>query len=156
MRTRRGFSRLLLFWINLVLDFSPSASDPLMYYSDRYNIRSHDLDTGSNSILLPSAFTNAMAMDFHYANEKLYVSDVVTKKLYSVDLSISSPEAEMLLDVGLDVAEGLAVDWINNNLYWTDKGNCTSVSTFLVCPPWWSAYLCAIQKEFFSSKIIMV
>ena len=132
METRRGFGCLFLFWITLILDFSPGVSDPLMYYTDRYNIRSYDLETGSNSLLISAAFTNAIAMDFYYANQKLYVSDVVTKKLYSVDLSISSPEAEMLLDVGLDVAEGLAVDWINNNLYWTDKGNCTSVSTFLV------------------------
>ena len=95
-----------------------------MYYTDRYNIRSHDLETRSNSIPLPSAFTNAMAMDFHYANQKLYVSDVVTKKLYSVDLSTSSLDIDILLDVGLEVPEGLAVDWINNNLYWTDKGNC--------------------------------
>ena len=131
METRRGFRRLFLFWITLVLDFSPGASDPLMYYIDRYNIRSHDLETGSNSILLPSAFTNAMAMDFHYGNKKLYVSDVVTKKLYSVDLSTSSLGIDILLDVGLDVPEGLAVDWINNNLYWTDKGNCTGVSAFL-------------------------
>ena len=131
METRRGFRRLFLFWITLVLHFSPGASDPLMYYIDRYNIRSHDLETGSNSILLPSAFTNAMAMDFHYGNKKLYVSDVVTKKLYSVDLSTSSLDIDILLDVGLDVPEGLAVDWINNNLYWTDKGNCTGVSAFL-------------------------
>ena len=119
-----GFRRLFLFWITLVLDFSPGASDPLMYYIDRFNIRSHDLETGSSSIPLVSAFRNAMAMDFHYGNKKLYVSDVVTKKLYSVDLSTSAPKDEILLDVGLDAAQGIAVDWINNNLYWTDKGDC--------------------------------
>ena len=62
-------------------------------------------------------------MDFHYGNKKLYVSDVVAKKLYSVDLSTSAPDVDILLEVGLDVPDGLAVDWINNNLYWTDTGN---------------------------------
>ena len=123
METRRGFRCLFLFWITLVLDFSPSASDPLMYYIDRFNIRSHDLETGSNSLLISAAFTNAIAMDFHHGNKKLYVSDVVAKKLYSVDLSTSAPDVDILLEVGLDVPDGLAVDWINNNLYWTDTGN---------------------------------
>ena len=123
METRRGFRCLFLFWITLVLDFSPSASDPLMYYIDRFNIRSHDLETGSNSLLISAAFTNAIAMDFHHGNKKLYVSDVVAKKLYSVDLSASAPDVDILLEVGLDVPDGLAVDWINNNLYWTDTGN---------------------------------
>ena len=123
METRRGFRRLFQFWITLVLDFSPGASDPLMYYIDRFNIRSHDLETGSNSLLISAAFTNAIAMDFHYGNKKLYVSDVVAKKLYSVDLSTSAPDVDILLEVGLDVPDGLAVDWINNNLYWTDTGN---------------------------------
>ena len=123
MESRREFRRLFLFWIIFVLDFSPSASDPLMYYIDRFNIRSHDLETGSNSLLISAAFTNAIAMDFHHGNKKLYVSDVVAKKLYSVDLSTSAPDVDILLEVGLDVPDGLAVDWINNNLYWTDTGN---------------------------------
>lgn len=29
---------------------------------------------------------------------------------------------EMLFSTGLDSPEGLAVDWINRKLYWTDKG----------------------------------
>ena len=73
-------------------------------------------------MLLPSAFTNAIAMDFDHANQKLYISDVVAKKLYSVDVSSSSPEVEILLEVDLDVPDGLAMDWINYNLYWTDRG----------------------------------
>ena len=94
-----------------------------MYYIDKTNIRSYDLGTGNTSMVLPSAFGYGIAMDFHHGNKKLYVGDDVTKELYSVDLSASS------LEPGLDrllhdlAVHGLAVDWINNNLYWTDTGN---------------------------------
>lgn len=29
---------------------------------------------------------------------------------------------EMLFSTGLDSPEGLAVDWVNRKLYWTDRG----------------------------------
>ena len=92
MEARPGLSHLFLFWITLVLEFSPSFSNPLMYYIDKTNVRSYDLSTGNTSMILPSAFTNGIAMDFHHGNQKLYVGDVVTKEVYSVDLSASSLE----------------------------------------------------------------
>ena len=112
--------------IILCLDAYPCMAEPLLLFVDRFNIRSYDLDTGSSDILVPSGFASAMAMDFHYGNQKLYVSDVVAKKLHVVDMSVSPADVSVLLDSGLGVPDGLAVDWINNNLYWTDTGKCNS------------------------------
>ena len=96
--------------------------NPLLLFIDRLNIRSYDLETGTSGILLPSVFRNAVAMDFHHTNQMLYVSDVVAKKIFSVNMSMFSPTMKVIVDEDLDIPDGLAVDWINNNLYWTDTG----------------------------------
>ena len=104
------------------MDLSSCASDPLMYYADKTNIRSYDLGTGNTRMLLPSAFKNGIAMDVHHSNQKLYIGDAVTKEVYSVDLSASSLEPALEVLLSNVAVYGLAVDWINNNLYWTDTG----------------------------------
>ena len=130
METGLGFRRLFLFWSTLFMDFSPGASDPLMYYIDTINIWSYDLQTGNTSMLVPSALLLPVNMDFHHGNQKLYVSDLgswnESGKLYSFDLSASSLEPTLEVLLSNVVVCGLAVDWINNNLYWidwTDSGN---------------------------------
>ena len=121
MKLNKGLNFLFIIFI-LIVDICPSVAEPLLLFIDRHNLRSYDLDTKVSKILLVSGFTNAIAMDCDHAKQKLYVSDVTIKRLYVVDLSASLPEVDVLLDEGLNVPDGLAVDWINNNLYWTDTG----------------------------------
>ena len=123
METRRKVKQLFLFWITLVLDFTPAISDPLLYYTEKTNLRSHDLETGRTSMVLPSAFKNGAAMDFHYGNHKLYVGDTITREVHSVTLNAVSLEPGVDLDLFHVAVHGLAVDWVNNKLYWTDTGS---------------------------------
>ena len=124
MEMRLGWRQLFLFCITFVLDFSPGFSDPPLYYIDKTNLRSHDLETGSTSMLLPSAFKNGAAMDFHYGNQKLYVGDTVSREVHSVTLNAASLEPAVDLELIYVAVHGLAVDWVNNNLYWTNPGTC--------------------------------
>ncbi len=94
----------------------------LMVYLDRLNIRSYDLHTRTSAVLAPSFFRNAIAMDFDMEAQKLYVSDVVVKALYEVDISTTPPRLEVILEEGLGVPDGLAFDYVNKKLYWTDAG----------------------------------
>ncbi len=113
-----------LFWSCLLLCcvFSLTAADPDLLYLDRNSIRSYDLETREETVVVPTRFVNGIAMDFDIGRRKLYVSDVLLKQLYTVDLSVDPPSVETLLADGLDVPDGLAVDWVNNRLYWTDTG----------------------------------
>lgn len=35
---------------------------------------------------------------------------------------VSGGKKEVLLDQGIDNCEGLAVDWLSGNIYWSDEG----------------------------------
>ena len=125
MEFRGKMSAIYLIFIVSVTNISSLVADPLLLFLDQINIRYKDLGTGTSGILVPSSFQNAFAMDFHHGNQKLYVSDTAADKIYAVDLSVNPPTLEIILDEGLELAGGLAVDWINNNLYWTDRGTNT-------------------------------
>ena len=116
MRTMNLFSTIF------ALTISASVADPLLLYLDTLNLRSFDLETQRSSILVTARFQNAFSLDFHHGNQKLYVSDVKEDKIYTLDMSVSPPTVEVILDEVLGVVGGIAVDWINNNLYWTDSG----------------------------------
>ena len=120
--SRTGMCRTLHFFVVMVTA-QLSLGDPLLYFVDRLNIRSYDLDSGASRITLSSAFQNGFAMDFHHSNQKLYVSDVDRNRIYAVDMTVVPPTVEVILDEGIEKATDIAVDWINDNLYWTDTGD---------------------------------
>ena len=62
-------------------------------------------------------------MDFHHGNKKLYVSDVDTDRIYAVDMMVLPPTLDVILDEGIETVTDIAVDWINDHLYWTDTGD---------------------------------
>ena len=119
---RTGMCRTLHFFVVMVTA-QLSLGDPLLYFIDRLNIRSYDLDSGASRITLSSVFQNGFAMDFHHGNKKLYVSDLDRNRIYAVDMRVVPPTVEVILDEGIEKARDIAVDWINDNLYWTDTGD---------------------------------
>ena len=121
IRSRIGMCRTLHFLV-VVVTAQLSLGDPLLYFIDRLNIRSYDLDSGASRITLSSVFQNGFAMDFHHGNQKLYVSDVDINRIYAVDMTVLPPTVEVILDEGIEKSTDIAVDWINDNLYWNDTG----------------------------------
>ena len=121
IRSRTGMCQTLHILV-VIVTAQLSLGDPLLYFIDRLNIRSFDLDSGASRITLSSAFHNGFAMDFHHGNRKLYVSDLDRNRIYAVDMTVVPPTVEVILDEGIEKATDIAVDWINDNLYWTDTG----------------------------------
>ena len=112
---------LIAIAFSISLLFSCLSADPDMLYGDGTSVWSVDLDTGAEEELVQSRFTIVSDIDFDYEGKKLFVSDVPQKRLYSVDLQKSPPDVRILL--ATDVSSfGIALDWVNNNLYWTDSG----------------------------------
>jgi len=63
---------------------------------------------------------SSCALDFHYHQKKIFYTDIITQKIYSVNFD-GSNQTELLSDM-IVTPDGLAVDWVYQRLYWTDTG----------------------------------
>uniref|UniRef100_A0A7M4FXS6 LDL receptor related protein 1 n=1 Tax=Crocodylus porosus TaxID=8502 RepID=A0A7M4FXS6_CROPO len=69
---------------------------------------------------------NPRALDFHGENGFIYFADTTS---YLIGRQkIDGTERETILKDGIHNVEGIAVDWMGNNLYWTDDGPKKTIS----------------------------
>uniref|UniRef100_A0A8D3BMI9 Low density lipoprotein receptor-related protein 1Ab n=1 Tax=Scophthalmus maximus TaxID=52904 RepID=A0A8D3BMI9_SCOMX len=68
---------------------------------------------------------NAVALDFHYAEQMIYWTDVTTQGSMIRRMHMNGSNIEVLHRTSLSNPDGLAVDWVGGNLYWCDKGRDT-------------------------------
>jgi low-density lipoprotein receptor-related protein 1 (alpha-2-macroglobulin receptor) len=93
-------------------------------YSTRNELRSVDV---RSSIMRPliSSLKNTIALDFYHTRETEFIfwTDVVDDKIYRGTLigGNSITDIQAIIENGLSTAEGLAVDWIGENLYWVES-----------------------------------
>lgn len=72
---------------------------------------------------------HAMDVDFHYKKKLLYFTDIGQNKVFSVNMQNMTDIKEEISD-NVDTPS-IAVDWLSNNLYWTDKGTKSIIVTKL-------------------------
>uniref|UniRef100_A0A3P8SWM1 Low density lipoprotein receptor-related protein 8, apolipoprotein e receptor n=1 Tax=Amphiprion percula TaxID=161767 RepID=A0A3P8SWM1_AMPPE len=67
---------------------------------------------------------NAVALDVDVSTNKMFWCDLYHRKIYSAYINKASDSSQQvtLID-SLHSPEGLAVDWVHKNIYWTDSGN---------------------------------
>nr|XP_042899679.1 low-density lipoprotein receptor-related protein 1 isoform X4 [Parasteatoda tepidariorum] len=73
---------------------------------------------------LISGLQNTVAVDFYHSSkgDLIFWTDVVEDKIYrGYVISGSLTNIEVVVQTGLATAEGLAVDWIGENLYWVES-----------------------------------
>lgn len=73
-------------------------------------------------VLAISGVHGAVVLDYHYNQSKIFFADVnidVIKVVDMTDMKNSKP----IITTGLMTPNGLAVDWIANNLFWSDTGS---------------------------------
>ncbi|KAK2718097.1 hypothetical protein QYM36_006775 [Artemia franciscana] len=99
------------------------AYPPLLIFSSRYELLSVDLTTHSVRALV-SSLKNTVALDFFYSKDVTYVfwTDVIDDKIYRGSImGTTITNIEVVVQTGLSTAEGLAIDWIGENLYWVES-----------------------------------
>ncbi|XP_077556086.1 LDL receptor protein 1 isoform X2 [Haemaphysalis longicornis] len=102
---------------------STDPATPYVIFSNRHELRSVDLNTMSLRALI-TGLKNTIALDFYHSDsgDMLYWTDVVDDKIYRGSIiSGSLSSIEVVVETGLATAEGLAVDWIGENLYWVES-----------------------------------
>ncbi|ELK04590.1 Low-density lipoprotein receptor-related protein 1B [Pteropus alecto] len=85
-------------------------------------VRGMDLNTKiADEYMMPiENLVNPRALDFHAETNYIYFAD--TTSFLIGRQKIDGTERETILKDDLDNVEGIAVDWIGNNLYWTNDG----------------------------------
>ncbi|KAJ8403984.1 hypothetical protein AAFF_G00343340 [Aldrovandia affinis] len=69
---------------------------------------------------------NPRALDFHAETEFIYFADATS---YLIGRQkIDGTERDTILKEGIHTVEGIAVDWMADNLYWTDDGPKKTIS----------------------------
>jgi low density lipoprotein-related protein 2 len=62
---------------------------------------------------------HAVAIAWDSVGDRIYWSDIRDKKIYSA--TRNGTDVQTFIGQGLDITEGIAVDWIGRNLYWVDS-----------------------------------
>lgn len=95
-----------------------NRSDAYLVISNRRSILVANLNTTSLE-RVPVRVDNVVATASEMASGTIYWSDMHAKKIFK--LSKGSSDPQIVVGSGLDLVEGLAVDWIGRNLYWVDS-----------------------------------
>uniref|UniRef100_A0A3P9DBC2 Low-density lipoprotein receptor 1 n=1 Tax=Maylandia zebra TaxID=106582 RepID=A0A3P9DBC2_9CICH len=87
-----------------------SGTVPTLYFTIKHEVRKLTVDRSEYVRVIPQ-LKNAVALDMDMPNKMIFWSDLSLKKIYSGSHSM----------IGIEAPEGIAVDWIHGNIYWTDS-----------------------------------
>ena len=101
----------------------PGTEEPALIFGNRRDIRKLALHSGHYETLVADT-RSAIALDFDHDNGYLYWTDVTEEKIKRIRFgNTNNSQAEVLVDKdGVLTPDGVALDWVNQNLYWTDTG----------------------------------
>nr|XP_015211097.1 PREDICTED: low-density lipoprotein receptor-related protein 8-like isoform X1 [Lepisosteus oculatus] len=100
------------------------GKSPYLMFTNRHEIRRIDLVKKDYTQVVPT-LKNAIALDVDVTANKMYWCDLFHLKIYSTQINKASDVSQQvtLIDSYLHSPEGLAMDWVHKNIYWTDSGN---------------------------------
>uniref|UniRef100_A0A452F8B2 Low-density lipoprotein receptor-related protein 2 n=1 Tax=Capra hircus TaxID=9925 RepID=A0A452F8B2_CAPHI len=104
-----------------------SFGEAFVIFSDGRDLLKGSIHGNNFQILAESQNRGlAVGVDFHYRLRRVFWTDIVQNKVFSVD--ISGSRIREVLGVSIEDPENLAVDWVNNKLYIVEtRVNCIDV-----------------------------
>ncbi|KAJ2950742.1 hypothetical protein O0L34_g9004 [Tuta absoluta] len=96
--------------------------DNFLVFATRGSVAMISLDTPEqwDVTLLEKNVQNSIAVDFHWEKKLIFYTDVHYDVIKSINM-MNMSETKVVVQGKLTTPNGLAVDWIANNIYWTDN-----------------------------------
>ncbi|GFQ74800.1 low-density lipoprotein receptor-related protein 6 [Trichonephila clavata] len=94
--------------------------EAFLIFSRKENIRRISLESNRGDTIPISGVQEANALDYNINDDRIYWTDVISKSINRAFMNGSA--VEPVVEFGLNYPEGMAVDWIAQNLYWADMG----------------------------------
>ncbi|GFU58759.1 low-density lipoprotein receptor-related protein 5 [Nephila pilipes] len=94
--------------------------EAFLIFSRKENIRRISLESNRGDTIPISGVQEANALDYNINDDRIYWTDVISKTINRAFMNGSA--VEPVVEFGLNYPEGMAVDWIAQNLYWADMG----------------------------------
>ncbi|XP_067314922.1 low-density lipoprotein receptor [Pseudorasbora parva] len=95
-----------------------TGSGAFLLFSTRHEVRKMALGSREYTSLIRQQ-KNVVALDVDIPKDRIFWSDLSQKKIYSA-AAADSTHPSTVIDSQISRPEGLAVDWIHGNIYWTD------------------------------------
>uniref|UniRef100_H2Z4K7 EGF-like domain-containing protein n=1 Tax=Ciona savignyi TaxID=51511 RepID=H2Z4K7_CIOSA len=93
-----------------------------LLFTTRLSIRRLSLEADTNTYVeLPVGdLENTIALDYHYGRQLLFYTDVYLDVIKRSNLD--GTNSKTIVSRKLQTTDGVAVDWVADNIYWTDAG----------------------------------
>lgn len=96
--------------------------DSFLLVSDFDSVRGLTIDTLKNAIESHTGFTRAISVDYDPLTDDIYYTDVSVGSVGSIERILFRTGARTTVVGSLSAPDGVAVDWISRNLFYTDAG----------------------------------
>nr|XP_006816817.1 PREDICTED: uncharacterized protein LOC102807105 [Saccoglossus kowalevskii] len=108
---------ILLVTVQAQQQFQP---EPYLIFANSFDIRKLNFD-GTNYRRLVEGLLNVVALDYDYASGYIYWSDHLTRKIQRAEIDNAQNTVEDFVVDDIEVPDGIAVDWKNRKLFFTDR-----------------------------------
>lgn len=98
----------------------PTGEPGYLIFANRQDIRRILFDSSDYTELVPGQ-RGAIALDYDFDSGYIFWTDVINETINRAKME-ENPKVDVLVKIDLDTPDGIAVDWVNKKLYWTDTG----------------------------------